>query len=38
MNRRLPIMLLLLSFIIWLTVSGANVASNAIAVVLFGIG
>jgi len=34
----LPIMLLLLSIIIWLTVSGANVASNWIAVVLFGIG
>ncbi len=34
----LPIMLVLLSIIIWLTVSGANVASNWIAVVLFGIG
>ena len=34
----LPIMLLLLGIIIWLTVSGANVLSNAIAVVLFGIG
>lgn len=34
----LPIMLLLLTIIIWLTVSGANVASNAIAVVLFAIG
>jgi len=34
----LPIMLLLLGFIIWLTVSGANAASNAIAFVLFGIG
>jgi len=34
----LPIMLLLLSIIIWLTVTGANVASNWIAVVLFGIG
>ena len=34
----LPIMLGLLGIIIWLTVSGANVASNAIAVVLFGIG
>ncbi|HET9914200.1 MAG TPA: nucleoside recognition domain-containing protein [Anaerolineales bacterium] len=34
----LPIMLLLLSIIIWLTVSGANVASDAIANVLFGFG
>lgn len=34
----LPIMLILLSLIIWLTVSGANVASAAIANVLFGIG
>lgn len=34
----LPIMLLLLGIIIWLTVSGANVASAAIANVLFGIG
>ncbi|GAB4541552.1 MAG: nucleoside recognition domain-containing protein [Anaerolineales bacterium] len=34
----LPIMLLMLGFIIWLTVSGANIVSNAIAVVLFGIG
>ena len=34
----LPIMLGLLGIIIWLTVSGANVVSNAIAVVLFGIG
>lgn len=34
----LPIMLLLLTIIIWLTVSGANVASNAIAVVLFATG
>ncbi len=34
----LPIMLLLLSLIIWLTVSGANVVSGWIAVVLFGIG
>ena len=31
-------MLLLLSLIIWLTVSGANVVSGWIAVVLFGIG
>lgn len=34
----LPIMLLLLAVIIWLTVSGANVASDAIANVLFGFG
>ncbi len=34
----LPIMLLLLATIIWLTVSGANVASDAIASVLFAIG
>jgi ferrous iron transport protein B len=34
----LPIMLILLSLIIWLTVSGANVASAAIANLLFGIG
>jgi len=34
----LPIMLILLTIIIWLTVSGANVASAAIANVLFGIG
>jgi len=34
----LPIMLILLTLIIWLTVSGANVMSNAIANVLFGIG
>lgn len=34
----LPIMLTLLGIIIWLTVSGANVASAAIANVLFGIG
>lgn len=34
----LPIMLLLLSLIIWLTVSGANVVSGWIAVLLFGIG
>jgi len=34
----LPIMLILLSIIIWLTVSGANVASNWIATLLFGIG
>jgi ferrous iron transport protein B len=34
----LPIMLILLSIIIWLTVSGANVASAAIATVLFGVG
>lgn len=34
----LPIMLLLLAIIIWLTVTGANVASNAIAGVLFGFG
>lgn len=34
----LPIMLILLSIIIWLTVSGANVASAAIANVLFAIG
>lgn len=34
----LPIMLILLSIIIWLTVSGANVASSWIATVLFGIG
>jgi ferrous iron transport protein B len=34
----LPIMLILLGIVIWLTVSGANVASEAIANVLFGIG
>jgi ferrous iron transport protein B len=34
----LPIMLVLLGAVIWLTVSGANVASEAIANVLFGIG
>ena len=34
----LPIMLLLLAVIIWLTVSGANVASDAIATILFGFG
>src|SRR5512134_3318662 len=34
----LPIMLILLSIIIWLTVSGANVASAWIATLLFGIG
>jgi len=34
----LPIMLILLTLIIWLTVSGANVLSNAIANLLFGIG
>ncbi|MGZ9165862.1 MAG: nucleoside recognition domain-containing protein [Anaerolineales bacterium] len=34
----LPIMLLLLGFVIWLTVSGANVVSSWLAVVLFGIG
>ena len=34
----LPIMLLLLGIVIWLSVSGANVASDAIATVLFGIG
>ena len=34
----LPIMLILLGFIIWLTVTGANVASAWIATVLFGIG
>lgn len=34
----LPIMLILLGLIIWLTVSGANVFSSAIANVLFGIG
>lgn len=34
----LPIMLILLGMIIWLTVSGANIASDAIATVLFGIG
>ncbi len=34
----LPIMLMLLGIIIWLTVSGANVVSEAIALVLFGIG
>jgi ferrous iron transport protein B len=34
----LPIMLALLGVIIWLTVSGANVLSNWIAVVLFGFG
>lgn len=34
----LPIMVLLLGIVIWLTVSGANVASEAIANLLFGIG
>jgi ferrous iron transport protein B len=34
----LPIMLFLLAMIIWLTVSGANVASDAIANILFGFG
>jgi ferrous iron transport protein B len=34
----LPIMLILLGIIIWLTVSGANVLSDAIANLLFGIG
>src|SRR5512145_325160 len=34
----LPIMLILLGIIIWLTVAGANVASEAIANLLFGIG
>lgn len=34
----LPIMLLLLAILIWLTVSGANVISEAIANVLFGFG
>lgn len=34
----LPIMLVLLGVIIWLTVSGANIFSDAIANVLFGIG
>lgn len=34
----LPIMLVILSIIIWLTVSGANAASDAIANVLFAIG
>jgi len=34
----LPIMLILLGLVIWLTVSGANVASAAIANALFGIG
>jgi ferrous iron transport protein B len=34
----LPIMVILLGIIIWLTVSGANVASEAIANVLFGFG
>jgi ferrous iron transport protein B len=34
----LPIMLLLLGVVIWLTVSGANVVSAAIATVLFGFG
>jgi len=34
----LPIMLILLGVVIWLTVSGANVVSEAIATVLFGIG
>src|SRR5512133_4179063 len=34
----LPIMLGLLAILIWLTVSGANVASNAIASVLFAVG
>jgi ferrous iron transport protein B len=34
----LPLMLILLGFVIWLTVSGANVVSEAIANLLFGIG
>lgn len=34
----LPLMMMLLGIIIWLTVSGANVVSEAIANVLFGIG
>ncbi|NWG06781.1 MAG: ferrous iron transporter B [Chloroflexi bacterium] len=34
----LPIMLILLGVVIWLTVSGANVASEVIADLLFGIG
>ena len=34
----LPIMLLLLAALIWLTVEGANVASDAIATVLFTLG
>jgi ferrous iron transport protein B len=34
----LPIMLALLSLIIWLTVSGANVVSDMIANLLFGLG
>jgi len=34
----LPIMLILLGLVIWLTVSGANVVSEAIATVLFWIG
>ena len=34
----LPIMLALLGILIWITVSGANVASDAIASVLFGVG
>lgn len=34
----LPIMLILLGIVIWLTVSGANVVSEAIANLLFGIG
>jgi ferrous iron transport protein B len=34
----LPIMLILLAVIIWLTVSGANVVSDAIANILFGFG
>lgn len=34
----LPIMLILLGIVIWLTVSGANVVSDAIATILFGIG
>lgn len=34
----LPIMLFLLSILIWITVSGANVVSDWIASILFGIG
>ena len=34
----LPIMMLMLGIIIWLTVTGANVASATIADILFGIG
>ncbi|MBI2334060.1 MAG: ferrous iron transporter B, partial [Chloroflexi bacterium] len=34
----LPIMVILLGLVIWLTVSGANVASEAIATILFSFG